>query len=393
MTRTPRCAKRPCLQGLAWRLASATLAVLFVLDNAAAAHGLGVSQLRLHVAGSRVEGEWEVDLHDARMALGLDPQVTGDPGWRDLRDHESALRRYVIDRLTLMADGMPCPLERTATPVQWQPDRGQVLLPVAATCASEPIRLFIRCDLLFELDPQYRAYYSVDDARVTHVGLFREDQRSTAIDVLHFHVGATIVEFVREGVRHVLSGLDHVFFLLALLLPAPLVRRDGAWHPGPGLRRTTREVFKVVTAFTLAHSLTLCLSFFGYVTPPSRWVEVGIAVSVFVAACSNLRPFLPGGAWTMALAFGLVHGLGFAGALRGLSLPTHARGLALGAFNAGVEIGQLVIVAVVLPVLVAASKRRWYRRGVLGAGSLVIAWLAVVWILERALNLSLLSPR
>jgi hypothetical protein len=179
--------------------------------------------------------------------------------------------------------------------------------------------------------------------------------------------------------------------LLALLLPAPLLLVGKQWSARQGLGPSIREVVKVVTAFTVAHSVTLALSFFGWVTPPSRWVEVAIAISVFAAAWNNLRPFLPGRAWVMALLFGVVHGFGFAGALRNLSLPLHARGLALGAFNVGVELGQLAIVLLLLPFLYAASRRSWYPRLVMGGGSLAIAWLAVVWALERGLGLTLLS--
>src|SRR5262249_8285044 len=158
-----------------------------------------------------------------------------------------------------------------------------------------------------------------------------------------FHAGADFLEFVREGVRHIWSGLDHLLFLLALLLPAPLARAWGRWEPRAGLAAAAREGLKVVTAFTVAHSLTLGLAFFGLVSFRAQWVEVAIALSVFAAAWNNLRPFLPGRAWAMALAFGLVHGLGFAGALRNLALPIRARGLALAAFNVGVELGQLAI--------------------------------------------------
>jgi hypothetical protein len=169
------------------------------------------------------------------------------------------------------------------------------------------------------------------------------------------------------------------------------VRTGAEWTPRGSLGATAREVLRVVTAFTAAHSETLCLSFIGILRLPSQWVEVAIALSVLAAAWNNLRPFLPGRAWVMALAFGLVHGLAFASALRNLALPIHARGIALAAFNAGVEVGQLVVVAAVLPLLYAASTRRWYPRLVMGAGSLVIAWLAVLWILERGLGLSLLG--
>jgi hypothetical protein len=253
------------------------------------------------------------------------------------------------------------------------------------------VHLELRCDVLFESDPKHRAYFSLEDARVTHLGVFNEQQRSASIDVRDFKLGAGVVEFVREGTAHIWTGLDHLLFLLALLLPASLVRTGAGWTPRAALGPTAREVLKVVTAFTVAHSLTLCLSFFGVLAPPAHLVEVAIALSVFAAAWNNLRPFLPGRAWVMALAFGLVHGLGFAGALRNLALPIHARGVALAAFNAGVELGQLVVVAAVLPLLYAASTRRWYPRLVMGAGSLVIAWVAVLWILERGFGLSILG--
>jgi len=123
---------------------------------------------------------------------------------------------------------------------------------------------------------------------------------------------------------------------------------------------------------------------------PSRLVESAIALSVFAAAWNNLRPFLPGRTWWMALVFGLVHGLGFAGALGQLSLPRQARGLALGAFNLGVELGQIAIVAVALPLLFAASRWGGYPRWVMGIGSLAIAWMAVVWFLERAFGIALM---
>jgi hypothetical protein len=256
--------------------------------------------------------------------------------------------------------------------------------------SSVAVRLDMRCEILFDADAKHRAYFSVDDARVTHVGLFRADRRTATLEVHQFHAGEAVAELLRDGIGHIWTGLDHVLFLLALLLPAPLLRARGGWQPRPGLAPTAREVVRVVTAFTLAHSVTLGLSFFGVLMPPARWVEVAIALSVLAAAWNNLRPFLPGRAWVMALGFGLIHGLGFAGALRNLSLPTRARGLALAGFNCGVEIGQLAIVAALLPLLYAGSRRRWYPRLVMGVGSLLIAWVAALWTVQRAFALHVL---
>jgi hypothetical protein len=356
---------------------------------AARAHGVGMSQLQLHVDGSQIAGEWDLDLHDARLALGLDPQLSGEAGWADLRAHESQYRALLSSRLALTADGHPCAVVIIPAPVEWQARLSTVRVHLAASCPAPPARLGLHCDLLFDRQPTHRAYFSVEDARVTSVGAMRADQRSVTVDVHQFHLGEVLLEFVHDGVWHIWTGPDHILFLLALLLPAALVRSGESWLPRIGLWPTGREVMKVVTAFTLAHSLTLALACFGVVTVPSNWVETGIAISVFAAAWNNLRPFLPGRAWAMAMSFGLVHGLGFAGALNNLALPRHARGIALTSFNVGVEVGQLVIVAVALPLLYAGSRRNWYPRLVMGLGSLAIAWLAVVWSLQRGLGLDL----
>lgn len=376
-----------------WLHVSLLLLVIVLAPGAASAHGTGMSQLRLRVNGRLVDGEWEVQLGDAQLALGFDPQARepGEPGWRKLQQHADLLRAYLIQRLALSADGAPCPVWPAPVPPDWQPDQGMLVVHLAGACGSEPVRLGIRCDLLFDVDPKHRAYFSVEDARVTQAGVFRDDRRAATLEVHQFHLGAGFIEFFREGVGHIWSGVDHILFLLALLLPASLVRAGSGWSLRRGLGPTAREVVKIVTAFTLAHSLTLGLAFFGLVSLRARWVEVAIALSVFAAAWNNLRPFLPGRGWAMALVFGLVHGLGFAGALRNLALPIHARGLALAAFNVGVEVGQLVIVAMVLPLLYAASRRRWYPRLVLGVGSLVVAWVAILWTVERAFGLSLIT--
>jgi hypothetical protein len=368
--------------------------LLAAAARTAAAHGVGMSQLVLRIDGARIDGEWDLALADARRALGLDPQLAGDAGWRDLRAREPALRAYLGARLALNADGAPCAVELPpSAPLEWQSAPGvEVRAHLVARCPREPTHLELRCTLLFDVDAKHRAYYSVQDERVTHLGLFRDDLRTATIDVHRFELWPGFLELARAGISHIWSGLDHILFLLALLLPAPLLRTGRSWQRrAGGLGASLREVVKVVTAFTAAHSLTLCLSFFGLVTLPARVVEVGIALSVFAAAWNNLRPFLPGRAWVMAFAFGLVHGLAFAGALRNLSLPFHARGFALASFNVGVEIGQLAIVLAAMPLLWAASKRAAYPRLVLGGGSFVIAWLAVLWFLERGFGLSVLS--
>jgi hypothetical protein len=139
----------------------------------------------------------------------------------------------------------------------------------------------------------------------------------------------------------------------------------------------------VVTAFTLAHSLTLSLAALGWVVPASRWIEAAIAASVLLAALNNLRPVATRRLWVIAFGFGLIHGFGFAGALTELGLPTGARLACLVGFNLGVEIGQLAVVALVLPVLFALRHRAVYVRALMPAASLGIAALAGMWCVQR----------
>ena len=362
---------------------------LLLAPGFARAHGVGTSQFHMTLDGPRLEGAWDIHVRDARRALGLDPDLAPpEAAWVDLRGHEAELRTLLAGQLHFFTgDSVACPLEITPAPMEWNREQNVVRLQLVSNCPTAPTRLAVRCDFMFAIDPTHRAYFSVEDARVTSVGVLRNDLRAATFDVKQFHFWAVLFEFVREGVWHIWSGVDHMLFLLALLLPAPLARSGGEWQPRPALSPTVREVVKVVTSFTLAHTLTLCLSFFGVLVPPAQWVETGIALSVFAAAWNNIQPFLPGRAWVMAMTFGLVHGLGFAGALKNLSMPRNAHGLALGAFNFGVELGQLALVIPALPILYAASRQKWYPRIVMGVGSLGIAWLATLWVLERGFGL------
>ena len=201
------------------------------------------------------------------------------------------------------------------------------------------------------------------------------------------------MDFMTEGVWHIWIGFDHILFLLALLLTCVLVRSESngrpSWQGARQLRPALLDVVKIVTAFTVAHSITLTLAVLDVVTLPTRWVESAIALTVVLAGVNNLVPVLRERRWAAAFGFGMIHGFGFAGALKDLGLPPDALALSLFGFNVGVEIGQLGIVSLFFPIAYQLRFTAFYRRGVLGVGSLAIVAVAMVWLLERALNLKL----
>jgi hypothetical protein len=202
--------------------------------------------------------------------------------------------------------------------------------------------------------------------------------------------GRSFAGFIGQGMHHIAIGLDHVLFLVTLLMVA-VWRRDGSgWVPRESASSAWGETLRLVTAFTLAHSFTLALAATGVLAPPSRWVESLIAASVLVAAIDNLRPFVRAPRWVMVSLFGLAHGFGFAGALQDLGLREGELALPLLGFNLGVELGQLALVALLLPVASLLRGRRWYRLAVVRGGSVAVALLALMWTLERSLEIELL---
>ena len=207
---------------------------------------------------------------------------------------------------------------------------------------------------------------------------------------------------MRHGVWHIWIGFDHILFLLSLLLPAVLMPKvlmskvlmPAAARQGQGQSQSIKaaffDVLKVVTAFTLAHSLTLSLASLHVLSLPSRWVESAIAASVVLAALNNLWPLFRGRRPVAAFVFGLIHGFGFAGVLADLGLPQSGLLLSLLGFNVGVELGQLAIVAVFLP-LAFALRKTWFYRQLLTTGSALIVLIAALWLVERAFDLKILT--
>jgi hypothetical protein len=168
-----------------------------------------------------------------------------------------------------------------------------------------------------------------------------------------------------------------------------LVATTRGWAPVERFTEAFWDVFKVVTSFTVAHSVTLSLAALSVIELPSRLVETAIAFSVLLAAANNIRPVVYGRRWIVAFVFGLIHGFGFASVLSDLGLPQEALLTALVGFNLGVEVGQLAIVTAFLPFAYAMRRTVLYRRVILVGGSAIIAVVAAAWMAERALDLEL----
>ena len=363
---------------------------LSLLTGPSQAHKPSDSYLALEADATSIRGQWDIALRDLEYAIGLDADGDGAITWGELRAKHADIAAYALARLALRADGRSCTLAPSAHLVDEHTDGGYAVLQFAAQCPGPSAELEIHYSLFADLDPTHRGLLRARLKGDVVTGVLGPDQPRLALRAEGRSGWAQFLDYWREGVWHIWIGFDHVLFLLSLLLPAVLaVAVTGGWTPATRFAPVFWDVFKVVTAFTVAHSITLSLAALAVIELPSRLVESLIALSVVLAAFNNLWPLVRRSRWAVAFGFGLVHGFGFAAVLTDLGLPQENLLLALVGFNLGVEAGQLVIVSVFLP-LAYALRRTWvYRRMVFVGGSAAIVLVAALWMIERVFDVQL----
>lgn len=368
------------------------LALVLALAGAPAlAHKPSDSYLTLSTEGGALRGQWDIALRDLEYAIGLDADGDGAITWGELRAHHANIAAYALARLTLRADGRPCRPEVREHLVDQHSDGAYAVLRFDAPCAVAPQRtLEIGYSLFADLDPTHRGLVRVQHGTATASGVLGPDRPRLEVVLGEASRLRQFLDYAREGVWHIWIGIDHVLFLVALLLPAVLVYGARAWEPAPRFAPVFWEVFRIVTAFTVAHSITLSLAALGVVALPSRLVESVIALSVVLAALNNLWPLVLDRRWAVAFGFGLVHGFGFASVLADLGLPRDALLVSLVGFNLGVEAGQLAVVGLFLPGAFLARRGWPYRRLMFAGGSAAIALVAAAWMVERIFDVKLL---
>lgn len=190
---------------------------------------------------------------------------------------------------------------------------------------------------------------------------------------------------VQLGIKHISAGTDHLLFLLVLLLPAPLLVTRQRWSTFGGVRYSIIHLLKVVTAFTIGHSLTLLTGAVGWLRLPNQPVEILIAFSIWISAVHAFRPLFPGRKAYVAAGFGSIHGLAFAGTLTDLNLVPKHMALSILGFNVGIELMQLLVVALLMLWLILLSRASFYS-GVRIAGALFAALAALAWMTKRILE-------
>ena len=349
----------------------------------AGAHVASNGFLVAGVQGREIAGSVELAVRDVELAVGVDANRDGKVTWGELRAVQPQLARYLQEHLVFTVQKRACALDFATIEVNDRVDGAYAWVPFTAHCPAAVTELDIHYRVLEGIDPSHRGLLTLTAGAITQTGVLGGDSPRTAFSVFSPSPWRAFVEYFHAGVWHILSGIDHLLFLISLLLPAVLLRRSGQWEPVKEARPALISILKVVTAFTLAHSLTLTLAALDIVRLPSRLTESIIAASIIVAALNNIFPIVTEGRARIAFAFGLLHGFGFASVLADMGLPHGARVISLLAFNLGIEAGQMAVVLVVMPPIYALRSGAFYRRAVMPWGSAAIATLALVWLVQR----------
>ena len=369
---------------LAWLCACVTA-------TPAAAHLMPNSVINLDFGSQTVTAEILMPLNELsyatgrRFSLRAGPRLGADRGF---------LAAYVLGHLSIQApDHRPWGVKLSDLRVvsdAWGTDlRAEVQLTPPP---GAPSRLFdLRYDAIIDrVTNHFVLVFAHSDFRTgtfssqpEMIGGLQAPVFSAHIDRGQGSAWRGFASAMRLGMRHIAEGHDHLLFLIALILPAPLVARGRIWGGFGGVRHTAKGLIGVVSAFTVGHSITLIGgAFFGW-KPPSQPVEIGIALSIFISSIHAWRPIFRGREALIAGGFGLVHGLAFATVIANFGLEPLQKAQSILGFNLGIELIQLAVVASVLPSLIVLARLpsyAWLRSG----GALLAAVASLAWIAERA---------
>ena len=345
------------------------------------AHKPSDSYLTLVVDGRVLHGHWDIALRDLDNPLVLDANGDGNLTWGEVKAREQDISRYAFAHLKLQ-DGQ-CPVTPGTLQIDHHTDGAYAVLDFDAHCVTAPRSISVDYRLFADIDTLHKGLVHVVDEGAIATAILGLDHPQETLDIHGKPALSIAADFIAEGFAHIWMGFDHALFLLSLLLPAAYVAVGKRWQPVASPRPVLLEMLRIVTAFTAAHALTLTLASLRWFAIPSAVVETGIAVTILLAALNNLYPVVQRRLWVLAFCFGLVHGFGFAGVLADMALPTWHMAVALAAFNVGVELGQIAMVLLLLPVLYFYRQEPVFKHVVLYGGSMLIALFACGWAWQR----------
>lgn len=347
------------------------------------AHDLSTTYIDANLQNDgRLSGEFKIKVIELKDIIAIDANQDGKVTWGELTQSKGKIGSVIVDGFSLSRANTTCPIiVSEEMSLQDLGNHTYVIIPFIAQCNLAGA-LTIKYDLFFNTLSTHKSIVNLRSGDNKHLLVLTSATKNITLNVEEGSKIQTFYSFVYQGIYHIGIGLDHILFLLTLLLTVCLHRNNNRWEAIHSKGVIVKRTVWIVTSFTLAHSITLTGTALGLIPTMGSWIEVVIAASILFNVVNNIFPFLSKLS-LITFVFGLIHGMGFAGALAELGLPSDQNYLAVAAFNIGVELGQLGLLILFLPPLIACRYSNKYRKWYMNSLSILIGALSIYWIVER----------
>lgn len=337
-----------------------------------------------------LNAEYRLAIRDLALLVPLDADNNQQITWGEIKQQQADIVQLLNQHLQWRSAQQQCSMNSLQQPfaIDHLAGTSYLVAYLSIDCGKQPLAS-LNYSVLAQLDDGHRVIVSMGDTSTAKPRTWLAAVGSIPLQQpASFGWIDTVKTYLQEGIHHILTGYDHLLFLLCLLLPAVYKRERKQWIPVSSASTAIRHTIYIATAFTLAHSVTLCLAALNIVSLPSRWIESVIAFSIALVAFNNLVPIFAGQHIRIAFFFGLIHGFGFANVLSDLPIGTTEKVIALFSYNLGIELGQLGCILVFLPIALMLRHQLFYRRVLFQGGSIVACILALLWMTQRILGLN-----
>lgn len=389
------------------RIITLFLFFIFFIPNIQA-HSPDQSYLYLRIYKEAIGGRFEMTAKDMNKALGLN--LEDKMSMEMITPHLPKIKEYLISRSAFRAGSETYNVKFTETTIlalDEMEDFARINFDLEGV-TTVPDEMQIDYSVLFDKDAKHKGMLIIEynwkagivDNEALFSNIYGVNDTKQTLSLKDASIWKGFWALVKLGVWHIWIGLDHILFIVALILPSVVFRRKedeagfekpklgSSWAPAESFKESFFYIIKIITFFTVAHSITLAIASLGIFTPPSWLVEAIIALSIALAAFHNIVPVFKAKEWLIAFAFGLFHGFGFASVLGEKGLSGDYMVLSLLGFNVGVELGQVLIICMIFPFLFLLRKQKFYS-SIITYGSIVLIFIAFYWFIERAFGVDL----
>ncbi len=349
-----------------WILSSTVFFCLFssILNS----HPLSVSYAEFTVSGQTLNAIYRLPMDDMDLLLGLDSDLDEIVSENEISDTRDSINNYILEHVTVQVNDSVTSHSLISMGT-WLDSDDFPYLELVVEYPTDALIQYAKIQLRFlsDLYPDHRTLASLTSGEISNQFVFQHSN-TWEPELTKQSALTSAIEFFAFGLEHIVTGYDHLLFLLGLLI----------------VSRGLKNLVIIVTSFTVAHSITLAMATLGLVHPVGWIVESAIALSILYVGVENILVKEVKYRWRLTFAFGLIHGFGFAGLLQGMDLENAGLILSLFSFNLGVEVGQIAIVVLAWPMLNSIARTK-YKRTIVNGVSGVISIFGLIWFIQRAI--------